>query len=216
MWTESPQSWPTTTAFLVNDMTCPRRDGGRAETPFGAWVRARTDLDSQTHWLDVCDGDWIFHAYKTHDGKHGTRSVRQMMLVEVKTFSRMPPPNQLETLWFWHQLTFNRRPGETRLRGLADRPAVNVWCHGVFVLQLEADTPESGVIRWHSFSPDGRLVEYELASQDHLAHVLGFRVRPNEPSRQLSVRAHHFSEEVTVKRTLPLGFTIDETFTRRS
>jgi hypothetical protein len=216
MLTASPPSWPTLTALAINDMTCSRRDGGREETPFGKWVRARKDLDSIVYWLDVCDGDYIFHQYKTHDGKHGTRQVKQIMLVEVKTFSQMPKPNQLETLWLWHQITFNRRPGETRLKGLPGRPAVNVWSHGVFVLQLESDTPERGAIRWHHFLPDGRLEEYELADQDHLAHILGFRVRPNEPNRRLSVRTHHFSEEVTVKRTLPLGFVIDETFTRRS
>jgi hypothetical protein len=163
-------------------------------------------LDSCVHWLDVSDGDWLFHKYKTHDGVNGTRKVRQLMMLEVKTFGAMPRPNQLETLWIYHQIMRGHRD----VIGLPGRDGFRVWCHGVCILQLDTDTPEIGGIVWHAFDEDGTLRAFSIKDSDELAAILRFDRRPNEPDRRLDVRLHHKTQLLLAKRTMPLGFTIEE------
>src|SRR5438132_3019232 len=123
------------------------------ETPFGAWLRAQTALESHTTSLTVTDADWIFHKYRVHHDSLGQRDVQLMMFLEVKCYGATPSASQEDTLYMLHQCM--QELGK-QVRRLGNRQAVTLWNFGVFVLSLPGASPaEHDWCRWGTFGATG-------------------------------------------------------------
>jgi len=206
-------------------LTQRRRDGGRDETPFGAWVRGRDDLHSQRDWMNVNDADWLFHRYKTHDDANGTRKLQHLMFVEVKTHCSGTirdhlPDHQREVLFYHHQLLTchgkGSQLGARTLRRPFARPAVRVWHYGVFVLAFEGGGPQDGTIAWCRFEENGGMTATQIWDAESLAEILRFERDPRDIRRKLDTRRHHKTQRTVVKEEQPLGFTVEREIVDRS
>ena len=184
-----------------------------SDTPFGQWLRQQPDLDSHQEGLVISDSDWMFQKYRMNIVDNvGTRELQFLMMVEVKTRCGEPSSSQQETLFFYHQM-LNRK---TMLRRI-NRSPVMVWSFGVFVLSLEGEEPEaSHRMRWGVFQSDGSLQYFCTNSIETIKEVLRFDRRPSEPQKELELRRHHSTQEITVTECMPLGFAIEKVVMRRS
>jgi hypothetical protein len=193
-------------------MTVQRRHG--TDSPFGAWVRSKKELDSNEDKaaLVVNDIDWAFHKYKTDVDGIGTRGVQCCMDVEVKTKGAEPNRSQQEVWFFRHQLLNHKK----KLRRPREEP-VMVWNFGVFVLQLQGEYPRDGdQMRWGVFQKDGGLKWYTTYREKRIVELLGFALRPDRPHEEVSLRRHHKTRKLIVERQAELGFAFEEEVTFRS
>ncbi|MEE9610394.1 MAG: hypothetical protein V3W19_04040 [Desulfatiglandales bacterium] len=190
-------------------MTTRRRDGGGE--PFGEWLRGNKALDSFKCNLYATDIDFQFCKYKTHIDGVGTRSVKLLLEVEVKTFGAKPNPEQLEVLFFRHDsLNSKQKRLSTRLK----KP-VSVWNFGCSILVMESDRPDtSSYILYGRFMQDGS-VDYMVINHNTLTHILAFDIRPDTLT-SFSLRRHHKERFLIETVTTPLGIKIDRRVVRRS
>lgn len=183
-------------------MTVRRRDGGREETPFGAWLRGRKDIDSIIHSVTANDVDWMLHKYRANVDGLGTRQVQLMMTVETKCFGAMPSDDQRQTLFFQHQCLNHKGP----LTDAKSGGRSMVWNFGAFVLSMDGECPQRDdeLVRWCRFLPDGQLRERAIPVAT-LARILSFDLRP-DTGRKIDLRRHHSWKELTIHEKQPLGF----------
>jgi len=191
-------------------MTRPRIYG--EDTPFGAWLRDRRDLDSVEFGLSALDHDFTLHRFRTNVDGLGPRAVQLLFDVEVKTRGGMPSAGHRQTLFFRHQLLNQRRWLLCNLDGDRKR----VWHFGCFVLSMLDDRPpdDDQYVTWVSFTPTGGLHARTIVVAD-LVRILRCDVRPDtlEP---LTLRRHHKVSRLVELVTTPLGFAVERYVTRRS
>lgn len=182
------------------------------DTPFGAWVRRRPNLDSILHGITVNDKDYMFHKYKDNVDGMGARMVHLMMNVEEKMYGAMPSKTQLQTLFFEHQLLNKKLP----LKDVYGPGKIAVWHFGCFVVSMPATYPGeiSDTVTWCRFDEKGRLIPTEI-TVDQLDGVLGFRLNPVTLD-DLSLRRHHKEMKIVSTEKAPLGFPTERIITRRS
>ena len=191
-------------------MTAESRDG--RDKPFCDWLRLNRGLDSYTISLYSCDIDQIFCKYKTSLDGQGTRDIKCMMEIEIKTFGAKPDNQQAEVLYFKHQLM--NRKGWFYSNLLNKK--ITLWHFGQYVLQiLDGARPDdcSG-LNWGKFEKNGELRFYPIKER-HLIRLLKFNVNPNtfEP---ISFRRHHKVQKIEYLETRGLLFPQWRTITKRS
>lgn len=191
-------------------MTVHRRHG--TDSPFGAWIRGRSDLDSVRDGITVNDVDWKIHKYKNNVDGLGRRTVHLMMNVEVKAFDQMPSDTQRQTLFFQHQL-LNKRQGLDD--AMSDHKRA-VWHFGYFVLSMpdERPGPDHTTVKWCSFSDGGVLVPRTITVRA-LVSVLRFDMRPDTLA-SLDLRRHHKTSKIVAIEKTALGFECPRIITTRS
>lgn len=183
-----------------------------SDSPFGAWIRSRPDLDSVAQSIVVTDVDFLIQRYRVEIDAQGSRDMNYLMHVEIKTRSAMPSPSQHETLWIQHQCVASKRK-RLDLRGRRR----DVWHFGVFVLSMPGERPDDGpYVEWCSFLMDGQFRRTKL-KPDTLAKVLRFDLRPDNPRQPFArARRHHKTRNIVVEERTPLGFAVDRELTFRS
>ncbi len=191
-------------------MTTARRDGN--DSPFGAWLRGRRDLDSVQHGIVASDIDWVIRKYKNVTDSVGTRPVHLILELEVKTFGAMPNLSQRETLFFKHLCCSEKRLTVPSL--IDPKKKISIWHLGFYILGLDEDRPME-TVRWYQFSKSGELLP-SIITADRLADILGFRVKPDNPYENLSLRRHHKTSMLEVEEIQPLGFAINKHVVKRS
>lgn len=159
-----------------------KRDG-----PISEWIRAQKQLDSIEYKMDVTDIDFTFHKYLTQVDGCGTRHVKLIQDVEWKSWGKKLSVNQLETLYFRHQL-LNKK---SRLISNRLRKRVYVWYFGQFVCLLYGgNAPDAcQYIEWCGFDGFGVLRSKEISAA-LLVDILGFKIRPDNLTK-MSLRRHH-------------------------
>jgi len=181
--------------------------------PFGSWVRAQDDLDSIKKGLTVNDIDWCFHKYKMNIDGFGSRQVRCTQLVEVKTRGAPPTRDQIETFFFLHQKTYDKRKS---LVVAGTNKKCSVWDFGCNFLRMNGTRPDDGLpMYWGVFNKDGTIRWYAIQSENGLKGILRFDFRPDDPTKELSIRRHHKTNKAIVKERLSIfnycGITGEET-----
>ena len=160
------------------------------DKPFSDWLRKNPELDSIQQSLDVTDIDFVFHKYRTHTDRIGTREVKLMLEVEVKTWGKELSPNQAETLFFRHQLL-------NKYRNLRSKKGPRaVWHLGQYVLILSGgERPDScDTIGWGLFNHTGNLT-FTLISEKKLVKILRFDIYPDN-FKEITLRRHHLTKEL--------------------
>ena len=128
-----------------------------------------------------------------------------MMLCEVKTYGHEPRGSQLETLWLHHQLLHKVGVACDRLDG---RSSVWLWHFGVCALSLEGVAPVDGTrMRWGVFGETG-VLSWHLINVQTLKGILGFMLRPDNPSVGVDLRRHHKTTEIHAVEPCGFGFDI--------
>ena len=192
-------------------MTRRRNDCGREETPFGRWLRANRDLDSITHGVTAHDVDMMVHKYKDNVDGVGARTVHLMMNIEVKALGRRPTPEQMETLFFNHQLQAKK------IKLKSNRAGVNcsVWHFGWYVLVMPGvdPGPPDTTLTWCRFDENGELNDAKIITAE-LVQLIRFDLRP-DTLRPLRLRRHHKTRFIEALEKAPLGFVVS-TMIRRS
>jgi len=190
-------------------MTEPRH-ASYDETPFGAWVRRQSEIESRRTGLSVTDIDWCFHKFKTSVDRLGTREIQLMLMVELKTYNAEPSYAQLDDLYQLHQIMATKK----KVKRLNGAP-VSLWHFGVHVLSLPQTLPaHSYACRWGRFSDDGRLCWRSIPTAQ-LTSLLGFRMNP-DTFTPLELRRHHASRAVITRVQTDLGFWVDTIVWKRS
>lgn len=172
------------------EVTRPARDG--RDGPFSDWLRRHPELEANLHWLYAMDVDMVFHKFKTWVDCEGTRDVKLMMDVEVKTFGRQPDDRQLETLYFRHQILASKKWRYSTLI----KKSVRFWHFGVYVLILDGGArPDCcNAIQWRRFEDAGKLTSEEI-TLDTLKELLRLDVRP-DTLQPVDLRRHHKTKEL--------------------
>lgn len=168
-----------------------------AETAFGRWMRAQTNLESKDGIVRT-DCDHIILRYKTH--KQG-RDFQLMMVVEVKEFGAEPDPSQVDILSFLSQAIRSRGKNihgaktdqSLRLRSRLLGRDVRVRDFGVHLLQFEKTNPDDS--RWIKW--DRKLVDPEL-----LCEILAMNVHPDRPTLPMDefLRDRHRRKDLPLLR----------------
>lgn len=173
-------------------MTVVARDG--RDKPFSDWLRSQPGLESRLYSLDILDIDFSFHHFITRVDKNGTREVKLMLDLEVKTFGKNPNANQIETLYFRHQ----RLQGMNKLYSTCMKKKVSVWHFGQFILRMDGgDRPDKcSSINWVKFGKQGMLTLQEI-NEPFLIEILQFKRRP-DTFKKLDLRRHHKTSIITV------------------
>lgn len=176
-------------------MTVVARDG--RDKPFSDWLRNQSGLDSRLYSLDVSDIDFTFHRFAANVDKSGTRDIKLMLDLEVKTFGKHPGSNQKETLFFRHQLLSKKGKLFSNLRNCK----VTVWHFGQYVLRIiDGDRPdECKELLWGKFATQG-VLHYSSIDEETLIKALRFELRPDS-LKPLELRRHHITRTIqTVER----------------
>jgi hypothetical protein len=190
-------------------MTTSRRDN--EGTRFGLWLRQQEQLDSTEHGLAATDIDMILHRFAPHIDAVGTREMQLMFALEVKTYSKQCTTSQQETLFFNHQLLFNRR---TLVHDLYGNKRT-LWHFGWYLLELDGECPESSsTLIWGKFTPKGEWNKIEI-SENTLIALLGLTKRP-DTLRKLDLRRHHKTRAIVIKERMPLGLVVSTLVMKRS
>jgi len=170
-------------------MTKIDKDG--RDKPFSDWLRNQPDLDSIERGIDLTDIDFVFHKYKSQVNGIGTRKVKLMLDIEVKSFGAKPEPAQAETLFFRHQLLNRKKMLYSSMSG----KIITVWHFGQFITVLnDGKRPDKcKSIEWGIFDPRGK-INFKVISERKLIKILGFYIRPDNFER-LSLRRHHKTSE---------------------
>ena len=157
-------------------MTCKRRDG--QDTPFGAWLRANTLLDSRRDGMCPIDQDFWIHRYMTPVDRVGTREIQHLMFVEVKCFGAVVPEHERDTFSVVHQI-LRQKPRYFLPRRNGLKRLVHSW--GVHLLVFSDDSPQTSEwIRW----------DKTIVTPKQLTAVLKFELNPFT-LRPRSERRHH-------------------------
>jgi len=167
-------------------MTAPSRDG--RDGPFSDWLRNHRDLHSSRYSLYACDIDMMFFRFKPVVDKVGSRDLKLTMDVEIKTFGAYPKDEQMELLFFKHQLRAKKKMYSTFLKR-----NVGVWHFGQFVLRIfGGDRPDKcDSMNWCCFTNKGILDECEI-QEETLTKILKFDIAPDDKEDiNLSTRRHH-------------------------
>lgn len=163
-------------------MTAIRRDG--SETPFSAWIRRESRLESIQERLSVMDADYWIHQYRAHVDRIGERKIDSIMCIELKTFSANLRFAQRDTLRLvaatYRKVNYTKDGKCKTLRLDMGNEIRVVRMYGYFVLRLEQASPETGWIEW-----DGRQIDLET-----LIEVLKFDRDPRT-LRDRADRRHH-------------------------
>ena len=192
-------------------MTKPSFDG--RDKPFADWLRRHPNLDSNLYSLDVTDIDFAFHKFKSNIDGLGTRDVKLMFDLEIKTFSKIPPRPQLETLYFRHQLLAK----SSKLISNIKNQKLTVWHFGQYILIIHnGDRPnECEKLEWCQFDKGGKL-KNAIISEQKLIEILGFVIRPDNFAL-LTLRRHHKTNAIGyVDRSADLLFPIAKHIIKRS
>jgi len=170
-------------------LTRPAFDG--RDKPFSDWLRKNPHLDSNRAKLDVSDIDFVFHKYMSNVDREGTREVKLMLDLEVKTWGKYPSRGQIETLFFRHQLLSQK----CKLISNAINKKVTVWHFGQFLLIIhKGDRPDnSEYMQWGVFDVQGKMVWHRI-DEKVLTNILGFVKRPDNFNK-LTLRRHHITRE---------------------
>ena len=184
-------------------MTVQRRDGSH-ESPYLEWIRQEKHLDSRDFNITITDNDHWHHQYSTRREARGkTYPFDSLMLIEVKTFNKLLPFSQNDTLDIVNILLRrssiinnrrkmvkieDRRPGRTGCFR-------HVRCFGRHVLTLSEERPDySSQILW-----DNIPIKY-----DDLISLYLFEKDPDSPNRLLDTRRHHLRPQRESHPELPL------------
>lgn len=192
-------------------MTKERRHGN--DSCFGDWLRHQPDIrSSMPHCITANDVDYILHRYATNNDVIGERNVHLLMHVEAKILGSEPSENQLQTLYFWHQLTRAKR----KLIDTKRQTKTSVWSFGVFVCSCPGFYPgdKTETVDWCAFDENGNL-EKQKISIDQLKMILRFDLHP-ETLQKLNLRRHHKTKLLVATEQTPLGYTVERIITARS
>jgi hypothetical protein len=173
-------------------LTKPARDG--RDAPFSDWLRKHPELDSWDQSLYLCDIDFSFHKWKTKVDKIGTRDVKLMLDLEIKTYGAVPNQGQLELLFFKDQICDKAR--RYKLFSNRLRQKVTVWHLGFYVLILNGgDRPDNcKSIDWCFFDNTGVLI-FNRINEQTLSNILNFSISPKK-FKKLTLRRKHGTNEV--------------------
>ena len=140
---------------VVSEVVCPvcEKIMTLPEAPYRAWIRECDELGSSPHEaaISISDIDLAVHRYLVKDKATGWRMPRQhLMYIEVKCFCTSPdsvvPSAQHDTLNVIHQLTRIGKKSHVKAR----RGSVQVYYHGVHLLQFSGSDPrDSDTIWWN-------------------------------------------------------------------
>jgi hypothetical protein len=140
-------------------MTRPARDG--RDRPFSDWLRKQPDLDSIRKHITANDIDFTFLKYRAMVDNMGTRNVKLMMDVEVKTHGAFPTKDQMEVMCFR-----DHHRGARLYYSWFLRRHVKLYYFGNFVLRIiGGDRPDNcTAMEWMQFcsrkTKDGRWRQY--------------------------------------------------------
>ena len=183
-----------------------------AESPMSAWFRRQPEMDSVRHALSITDADYMIEKYKTDiDGK-GTRTVKALMILEVKCHNAEPSQAQAENLFIHHLLLYGNFGKHLPLPRVG---TCGIYHFGVYILSLPGVEPENnGQCRWGRFNPHG-VVQWTTIPCAWLVDICAFRSRPDrlEP---WELRRHHKDTTIVHDERMPLGFTVETVTVRKS
>jgi hypothetical protein len=163
-----------------------RRDSGMSD-----WLRTNRKLDSCVENLDITDIDYAVHKFKSYVDNQGTRDVKLMLDLEAKTWGKYPNINQIETLYFRHQLLSKKK----KLLSTLSNDNKTVWHFGQCFLVIHGGERPNvcSNMEWGVFDNSGKIV-YQPINEDQLTEVLSFRLRPDN-LEILTLRRHHLVRE---------------------
>lgn len=184
-------------------MTKPRFDG--KDSPFGKWLRSRSDLDSIRDGITASDVDWSIRKYKDVTDAIGNRELNLQINFEVKTYGARLSITQQESLFCCHICCKDKRKIVPSL--FYSQRKIAVWHLGFYVLILDDERPgeDYDTVIWCNFLDSGRLRERRIPVIT-LAGILGFKLRPDKPSEKLNLRRHHKTKELEQAQRTDLGF----------
>lgn len=184
-------------------MTRPRFNG--KDSPFGAWLRSRSDLDSIRENIVASDIDWCIRKYQKVVDSIGNREVNLQLNFELKICGDRLTPAQQETLFCTHVCCKDKR--KIVPSSFYSGKKIAIWHLGFYVLILEEDKPggDYDTVTWCNFLDSGRLKETRIPVIT-LVGILGFNLRPDKPSEKLSVRRHHKTRILEESQRTELGF----------
>ena len=171
-------------------MTTRCRDG--RDGPFSDWLRLHPSLDSRREDLCATDIDMSFLRFIWYeDKKFPRRRIKLMMDLEVKTYGKDPGREQLELLFFRHQLLSSKKHLFSNYIGID----VCVWSYGQYVLKITGgDRPDRCTsLLWGRFGDNGKL-KYSEIDEGLLTSILKFKVRP-DTLLESDYRRHHLTDE---------------------
>jgi len=202
-------------------MTRPAIDG--RDGPFSDWLRKQPSLDSVRKAITANDIDMTFLKYRTVVDDIGTRKVKLMMDLEIKTNGAAPTKDQLEVMCFrdhhkganWYWSTYMKE--QVRLyyfghfaltiRG-GERPDV---CSEMEWMQFCSQKMKRR--NWRKYSGE---IKTTPVSIDRLVQLLAFEIAPDtfEPI-DLRLRRHHKTQHLYVVDKSGL-FPVDRRMIKRS
>lgn len=163
-----------------------------AETAFGRWMRAQSQLDSRDCIVRT-DTDHTILRYRTR--KDG-RDYKLVFNLEVKEWGSYPDPSQKEILAINHAFTIRKgknmhgHPTQTaQWIRLPNGNRARVRHYGYHLLQFEQTGPEdSAWIRW----------DKKEITEDQLLKLLRFDLNPDDPRRPMDefLRDRHAQKEL--------------------
>lgn len=177
-----------------------------SDTPFCAWMRNCKELPSKS---DTCgfvatDNDLTIHRYLVDVDGIGSREVRPLMQVEIKTRNGEPTYSQEETYRLLNEFRGSRLIGNVYVRYF-----------GISVLSMSGTTPDnSEFMRWGRFSKKGQIIYREI-SRKQLINLFRFDIHPDNLRRR-PFRRHHKTSEIITRIQTELGFEIDAIVVNRS
>jgi hypothetical protein len=192
-------------------MTRRARDG--RDKPFCDWLRNHDLLDAAHAGLHATDVDMSMMKYRTTIDAVGTRQVKLMADVEVKTWGRWPDEDQHEHLYFRHQQLQSR----CRRRSTKLRKWVGVWHFGVSMLSITGgERPDDCEgIQWGRFEPVTGAVLKRSITEDQLVSLLRFDL-DHDTVAPFEIRRHHKTQEWVITRRTELGLRVDERLRKSS
>jgi hypothetical protein len=177
-----------------------------------AWFRRQPELDSVRQALSITDMDYMLEKYLTPvDGK-GTRTIKALMILEVKCYNAEPSPAQAENLYIHHFLLYGNFGKHIPLPHVG---TCAVRHFGVYVLSLPGVEPQdAGHCRWGRFNPHG-VLQWTTIPCVWLADICSFRIRPDRLALW-ELRRHHKDTTVVCDEETPLGFVVPTVIIKKS
>ena len=185
-------------------MTRPARDG--RDGPFSDWLRRQPDLDSIRKHITANDIDMTLLKYRAVVDKIGTRMVKLMMDVEIKTHGALPTQDQMEVMCFR-----DHRKGGHFYYSWFTKSFVKLYYFGNYCLRIiGGNRPDDcRKMEWMQFRSRrtkdrqwrdgyGKISVQEITVET-LVKLLGFEIAPDtfEPI-ELRVRRHHKTESLFI------------------